>query len=153
MKLAEALVLRADAKKRIERLRERLKQSALVQEGDEPPEAPEAMFAELDRLLEQITVLIKQINRTNVQSVLPSTGQSLTDALADRDALALRFSILQTTAEAGTPKFDRRGRSEIRTVPTMKVSDLRREMDDVARVRRELDTKIQSANWTTDLIE
>jgi hypothetical protein len=33
MKLAEALVLRADVQKRIEQLRNRLRQSVLVQEG------------------------------------------------------------------------------------------------------------------------
>jgi hypothetical protein len=33
MKLAEALVLRADVQKRIEPLRNRLRQSALMQEG------------------------------------------------------------------------------------------------------------------------
>ena len=40
MKLSEALVLRADIQKRIEQLRERLKTSALVQEGERPPEDP-----------------------------------------------------------------------------------------------------------------
>ena len=34
MKLAEALILRADAQKRIEQLRNRLCQSTLVQEGE-----------------------------------------------------------------------------------------------------------------------
>ncbi len=153
MKLAEALVLQADAKKRIEQLRERLKQSALVQEGDTPPEAPTELFAELARLLDQMGVLIKRINQTNARAVLPTTGQSLSDALADRDTLALRFSILHTTAEAATVKFSRRSQSEIRAVPSIAVSDLRRDMDDVARLRRELDTKIQEANWTIELIE
>jgi hypothetical protein len=30
---------------------------------------------------------------------------------------------------------------------------LRRQMDELARERRELDTAIQQANWATDLIE
>ncbi len=38
MKLAEALATRADLQGRIEGMRERLRQSALVQEGEEPPE-------------------------------------------------------------------------------------------------------------------
>ena len=40
MKLAEALILRADAKKRLLQLQERLKRSARVQEGDTVPESP-----------------------------------------------------------------------------------------------------------------
>jgi hypothetical protein len=36
MKLAEALILRADNKKRFEQLRQRLMNNAKVQEGDKP---------------------------------------------------------------------------------------------------------------------
>lgn len=53
MKLAEALVLRADLQKRIAQLRERLRQSALVQEGEQPPENPEQLLIELDQVLNQ----------------------------------------------------------------------------------------------------
>ncbi len=152
MKLAEGLVLRKDTHKRIEQMRERLKASALVQEGEEPPEDPQALLTELERLLGQMTRLIQQINRTNLSAALPD-GKSLTDALAERDTLALHFAVLETTATAATPKFDRMNRSEIKRVATLKVADLRRQMDDIARQRRELDTQIQSANWTTELRE
>lgn len=152
MKLAEGLVLRADTKKRIEQLRERLKSSALVQDGEEPPENPPELFAELKRLLEQMTGLIQRINRTNLQVTLPDRT-TLTDALAERDTLSLHFNVLEATASAATPKFDRMNRSEIKKVATVKVADLRRQMDDIARQRRELDTVIQSTNWTTDLLD
>lgn len=152
MKLAEGLVLRADTKKRIEQLRERLKSSALVQDGEEPPENPQELLVELKRLLEQMTTLIQRINRTNLQATLPD-GKTLTDALAERDTLALHFNVLETTATAATPKFDRVNRSEIKKVATVKVADLRRQTDEIARQRRELDTLIQSANWTTDLLD
>ncbi len=152
MKLAEGLVLRADTKKRIEQLRERLKSSALVQDGEEPPENPQELFVELKRLLEQMTALIQRINRTNLQVTLPD-GTTLTDALAEHDTLSLHFSVLEATATAATPKFDRMNRSEIKKVATVKVADLRRQMDDIARQRRELDTLIQSTNWTTDLLD
>ena len=58
MKLAEALVLRADVQKRIAQLRERLRQSALVQEGEQPPENPEQLLIEMDQLLNQLGDLI-----------------------------------------------------------------------------------------------
>ena len=151
VKLAEALVLRADTQKRIEQLRERLKASVLVQEGEEPPENPQELFAELERLLAQVTDLIKRINQTNLQATLAG-GKTLTDALADRDSLTLYHKILESTVVAATPQFDRMGRAEIRKIPTVKVGDLRRLMDETARQRRELDTSIQAANWTTELL-
>jgi hypothetical protein len=152
LKLAEGLVLRADTKKRIEQLRDRLKSSALVQEGEQPPEDPQELLAELRRLLEQMTVLVKRINRTNLQATLPD-GKTLTDALAERDTFSLNFGVMEQIATAATPKFDRVGRSEIKKVSTIKVSDLRRQMDEIARQRRELDTLIQSTNWTADLLD
>jgi hypothetical protein len=152
LKLAEGLVLRADTKKRIEQMRERLKASALVQDGEEPPENPQELFSELQRLLAQMTALVQRINRTNLQATL-SDGRTLTEALAERDSLSLFFHVLETTATAATPKFDRMNRSEIKKVPTVRVAELRRQMDEVARQRRELDTLIQSANWTIDLLE
>lgn len=47
MKLAEALVLRADVQNRTQQVRGRLRLSALVQEGEPPPEDPQALLAEL----------------------------------------------------------------------------------------------------------
>lgn len=152
MRLAEALVLRADVRKRIEQVRERLKLSALVQEGDEPPEDPQELLDELRHLLEELTSLVRRINRTNLQTAL-ADGRSLTDALAERDTLSLEHNVLQTTAEAASPKMDRLARAEIRKVPTLKVATLRKQVDEVARRRRELDTRIQAANWTTDLLD
>jgi hypothetical protein len=40
MKLAEALILRADLQKRIEQLKQRILNNVMVQEGDEPAEDP-----------------------------------------------------------------------------------------------------------------
>src|ERR671934_1080761 len=85
MKLSEALALRADTQKRVMQLRERLRASALVQEGEAPPEDPQELLAELDRLLGQLRDLVGRINRSNLAARLPN-GMSLTDALAARHA-------------------------------------------------------------------
>lgn len=152
MKLAEALILRADAQKRLLQLRERLVRSAKVQEGDAPPENPTELLAELDRLLAEFNRLVKQINRTNASTPFDDT-RTLTDALADRDTLALeRHTIRNVIDTAGEQQF-RYGRSEIRIVTTVDVAALQRRSDDVARRYRELDSAIQAANWTIDLIE
>jgi len=151
MKLAEGLALRADIQKRIQRLRERLALSALVQESDEPPENPQELLAELDRLFEQLRDFIQRINRTNINASLES-GVTLTNALARRDVLKLRYGILQEVAKAAsTTNSGRYSASEIRLIATVDVAALRRQADEVAQEYRELDTAIQEANWTTEL--
>jgi hypothetical protein len=150
MKLAEALVLRADLQKRIAQLRERLQQSALIQEGEQPPENPQDLLAELDRLIAELTTLIVRINRTNL-SAQTASGITLTDALARRDTLALHASVLDSVADRAGDRVSRYSRTEIRTVPTIDVAALRRRLDTLAQQRRELDTSIQAANWTVDL--
>lgn len=150
MKLAEALILRADAQKRLLKLRERIKSCVLVQEGETPPEDPAELMAEGDRLVAQIADLMARVNRTNLTTRL-ADGRSLTDALAQRDALTLRHDFLSATAEAALPKLDRLGRMEIKKIATVNVADLRRLVDETARQRRELDTQIQATNWITDL--
>ncbi|MFI5271674.1 MAG: DIP1984 family protein [Ktedonobacterales bacterium] len=152
MKLAEALVLRADAQKRIEQLRERLQQSALVQEGEAPPEDPQELLGELERLLGDLTRIIGQINRTNLATQVTG-GMTLTDGLARRDTLALHSSILESVATVASNRVSRYSRSEIRMAPTVDVAALRRQVDALARQRRDLDTAIQAANWTADLLE
>ncbi len=152
MKLSEALIQRADIQKRIQELRGRLNASAIVQEGEQPPEAPDALLAELDRLFDQLTALIGQINRTNLTATLES-GSTLTDALAQRDVLRLRIGVLQGAAQAASGSVNRYSRTEIRQVPTVDIAALRQRTDQLARECRALDTAIQAANWTTDVIE
>src|SRR6185437_14285388 len=152
MKLAEALVLRADVQKRIEQLRSRLRQSALVQEGEQPPENPLTLLDEMAELLTQLEALIVRINRTNMQVAL-ADGTNLTAALAQRDVLDTRISLIDTLAETAANRVERYGRSEIKKIATVDVAALRQQIASLARQRRELDTTIQATNWTVDLID
>ena len=152
MKLSEALVLRADSQKRIRQLGERLALSAVVQEGEQPPENPQELLAELDRLLAQLRTLITRINRTNARATLES-GMTLTEALAQRDTLNLQSSILRNFARAASETTERYRPTEIRVLPTVDVAPLRRQLDSLAQQHRELDVAIQAANWTIDLEE
>lgn len=153
MKLSEALVLRADVQKRIEQLRGRLQASVLVQEGNQPPEDPQALLAELDRLCAELQDLIARINRTNATVTLES-GETVTSALARRDVLRIRISVLKSTADAaGNPQIARYTRSELRSVATVDVAGLRRQHDTLSQEHRLLDFAIQQANWTTELAD
>ena len=152
MKLAEALARRADIQRRIEGMRGRLTAGALVQEGEAPPEHPDALLVEVAELLGELEALISRINRTNLSATI-ADGTVLTEALARRDVLALRHGLLGTLVRAASERVSRYGRNEIRILATIEVGPLRRRMDEVAKERRELDTAIQEANWTTELSE
>ncbi len=151
MKLAEALIARADAQRRLEQLKNRLSLSVVVQEGEDPPEDPAELLAEVARLTGELTRLIPQINRTNL-SVRLENGQTLTEALARRDVLELHYGLVRQVADAASERPNRYGLAEIRQVVTVNVGQLRRELDGLAQQRRELDTLIQEANWTHELV-
>src|SRR5262245_20927504 len=93
MKLAEALVERKAAQTKITELNDRLQRVALVQEGDQPAEAPAVLLTELSDVAARLETLIVAINRTNLQAALPS-GESLTAAIARRDVTQLRQGVI-----------------------------------------------------------
>jgi len=150
MKLAEALIQRADAQKRIEQLKARIIRNARVQEGEEPAENPAALLEEVERLAANLADLIKRINRTNAQTVI-AEGKSLSDALAERDILAVRRTAYQDLAQAASVTQDRYMRSELKFKSTVAVSQMQARADDLARQHRELDANIQETNWKTEL--
>ena len=150
MKLAEALILRADTQKRIEQLKQRLLRNAKVQEGDKPAENPQALLAELEQATTDLTGLVQRINRTNSATEVEA-GQSLSDALAVRDTLALKHGIYKNLAAEGTVTQSRYSASEVKFSSTVDVAAIQREANDLAQQHRELDTKIQAINWQVEL--
>lgn len=152
MKLAEALILRADSQKKIHQIQQRLIRSAKIQEGEEPPEQPQILLEELNNLINQLTDLIQKINRTNSSTILDN-NLSISDALAQRDNIQLKRSIYDSVVQTAASRQDRYGRSEIKYFSTVNIAELQTEIDRMARDYRELDTKIQQANWNTELVE
>lgn len=150
MKIAEALIERADIQKRIEQLRDRLSSNALVQEGEEPAEDPTSLLTELDRLEKRLCELVARINLTNANTV--SGGMTVTEMLALRDCLAQKNDIIRDFLRAASQKWMRGRGSEIVVKSTVSVSELQKQVDDISKQLRELDTRIQGINWNTDLI-
>jgi hypothetical protein len=153
MKLAEALALRADAIKRIERIRRRAEACARYQEGEEPAENAADLLAEADSVLSRLEDLIGRINKTNAATAFDDEI-TLTDAIARRDVLRLRHSVLSSVADAAAGdslRGYRHMRSELRYLAAVPVSDLRAAADDLARQSRDLDVQIQRVNWDADL--
>lgn len=123
MKLSEALSLRKDLLTRISQLESRLQNNVTVQEGDEPAEKPEELFAELKRCVEQLEYYIYQINVTNMQ-VTSENGTPLTKLLAKRDALGKHLRLMRSAIDC-TSVCNRYSRSEIKSVATVDVKVLR----------------------------
>ena len=157
MKLAEALGLRSDAQKRLEQLTSRASAVARYQEGEPPAEDPAALVEQARATVDEIEALVRRINRTNAATEL-RPGQTITDAIARRDALKARRKLEADIADAATGRdrglgFIRSTRSELRYVTDLSVTDLRGQADRAARELRELDTLIQQANWNTELVD
>ncbi|MDG4822483.1 DIP1984 family protein [Asanoa sp. WMMD1127] len=155
MKLAEALVLRADASRRVEQLRSRIGGSARYQEGEAPAEDAGALLAEVGAVLGELEGLIRRINRTNAATTLDGGG-TLTDALARRDILKVHHGLVSGAADAAAGEGRhgyRQLRSELKMLPALPVADLRTQADRLARELREVDTLIQRTNWAVDLLD
>jgi hypothetical protein len=150
MKLAEALLLRADLQKKLSSLRERIVANAVVQEGEKPHEDPSSLLLEAFGVMEELEALIAKINVTNLKTKL-SDGRTLTNAIARRDTLVLQHGTL-TAAIAGSRKEpERYSAREIKWVATLKVAKLQKQADDVSKKIRELNALVQQANWKADL--
>lgn len=150
MKLAEALLIRADQKKKIQSLRERIAQNALAQEGDTPPEDVSKLIAECFAVIAEQQALALQINNANAAAKLPD-GRPLAKVLAARDILMQQHSILKHTVEATHRETDRYSMREIKWVPQVDISATQKQMEDLARKIRELNVQIQSANWQLEI--
>ena len=139
MKLAEALQERADLNRRIEQLRNRLENSALVQEGERPAEAPEVLLEEL----------MVRINLTNSRTMVD--GLTLTELIAKKDCLSLKISVYRDLLQQAGQTTRRATRSEIKILSTVDVAQLQKDTDRMAQQLRLLDNKLQQTNWSTEL--
>lgn len=152
MRLAEALVQRADGQRKVAQLKQRLERVVKVQEGDVPAEDPHVLLSELHETIGNLSELVKKINKTNSFTDF-SEGKTLADVLAERDRIMQERSALNEILEAASVRQDVFSRSEVRFYRTIEVSELQKKVDELSKSYRELDFKIQEKNWTVDLIE
>lgn len=150
MKLAEALMERAELQKKVAQLKERLSTNARVQEGEEPAEDPEQLLKALDASITALEEMIIRINRTNSATRVDAEN-TFADLLARRDVLKQKHKAYTTLADAASEGHERYSRSEIKYVSTVNVAELRKQIDAIAKELRRVDTKIQEHNWTTEL--
>ncbi|OUT11143.1 hypothetical protein B9N62_07385 [Campylobacter concisus] len=151
MKLAQALILRADTQKRLEQLKGRLLDNAKMQENERPSEDPKLLLKELDRLSDELFRLILAINLTN--SSAKFEGASLTEMIAKKDTLSQKASVLREFAKSASQKVDLYSNSEIKILSSVDVATLQKQIDELSKEIRELGMKLQEANWQVDLVE
>lgn len=152
MKLAEALLHRADLQKRIAALQVRVVANAIYQEGETPAEDSLELLEECLSTQDRLEELVVSINVTNVSATL-ADGRSVTAALATRETLRSQHSILVRAADAASgDRGHRQMRSELRQLSALPVKELRTRADEVAMRLRALDAQIQQANWEVELL-
>lgn len=149
MKLAEAIAQCTDGHARMEELRKRIVRNARVQEGEQPGEDPQVLLDEVDRLALRLVELIQNINRTHAQTRLDE-DTTMADAIAERDVLARKRDLLIAVADAASTRQDHH--SEARFVTPIAVAKVQRQVDQLAKRYREIDSKIQELSWRTDLL-
>ena len=150
MKLAEALIMRADLKNKISQVKSRIIQNAKVQEGDEPTEDPAELLVKYDALMSEFEALVVRVNRTNAAAEFEA-GR-LIDAIAERDCLKTRISTYRDVCDKASVMRERGFGSDYKFIRCVDVTELRKQIDELSKQYREIDTKIQGINWTIDLI-
>lgn len=154
MKLAEALLLRAELQTKLVKLRERIGKAARVQEGDQPQEDAEKLLLEAMGVSTDLHTLIGRIHRTNHSTRL-ADSRTLADLTVERDRLRQQVALLSFAAEQAvtSPDSARYSMREIKWVPVLNVGKLHKQIDDVSSSLRTLNATLQEMNWKVLLAE
>lgn len=152
MKLAEALIERAELQKKNAQLLHRIESNVLVQEGDVPAEEPEELMREYEENMARLLLLVQKINATN--SAAPfGDGETVADAIARRDGLGAKIKAYRAIYDAAAIRQDRYSQKEVKFVRCVDVKTVQGIVNRLSKEYRETDTKLQAINWTTDLVE
>ena len=150
MKLAEALIERAELQKENAKLLNRIKDNAMVQEGDSPAEEPKELIAQYERNMERFLWLVRKINETNSKTAF-GDEMNIADVIALRDCLGAKHRAYKIMYESTTISVNRYSQNEIKFVRCLEPKEVQKQIDKLAKEYRELDTKLQGINWTVDL--
>lgn len=150
MKLAEALLLRTEYQQKVESLQRRILSNIKIQEGENPTENPDELLKEILLVNEQLADIIVRINKTN-NSACISNGKTLAEGLVERDMIMKKRSILSSIVDEANQKDYRLSHSEVKMHVSVDIAEIQKMIDKLSKQYRQLDTEIQSVNWTTDI--
>lgn len=151
MKLAEALMLRADYQAKLHDIQQRLINNVKVQEGETASEEPTQLLHILSSTLTELEKLIVRINKTNATVMMDET-HTLNDIIAQRDTLKRKLNIYSTVLNNAAIKQDRYMRTEIKYISTINIADTQKEIDALSKALREINVRLQEKNWSTELL-
>lgn len=153
MRLAEALIFRADLQKSIDDIKNRIVNNAVIQEGTQPAEDPATLMEELYVKLDQHEKLVYDINFTNIV-VKTENGLTLNDAIQKRDTLSkLQNALTSLSSHVNSnSNASRYSRTEILSVATVDIPSIQKRIEDLTQERRLIEVQIQATNWTNTLI-
>lgn len=151
MKLAEALLHRAELQKTLASLKARLASNVRIQEGDVPSENPSDLLVAAQQVIGHLAKLINQIHQTNAQARL-ADGRRLLDLLTQRDELLDRHKLLQVAIDHTKATEERYSYREIKWSIVIPVASLQQQADDLSVKIRDLNILIQATNWQIDLV-
>ncbi len=151
MKLAEALMERADLNRKIQQLRELITDNLLVQEGESPSQDPAQLMQELDEAVNRLNELMAKINLTNCRTM--AEGKTLTELIAEKDTRMLQLDSYRDFVREASQNTRRARGTEIIIRSAVNVSGLQKKADDLAAQIRRLDNTLQMTNWQVDLME
>ncbi len=106
---------------------------------------------ELDLAIQKLEKLVSVINRTNSETLID--GESITALIARRDMLNLKYEAYEDFARTARKMSNRARGTEIKIVSCVDYKKVQLELDKTAKALRELDVKLQKANWLTELKE
>lgn len=150
MKLAEALLLRTEYQQKVESLQRRILSNIKIQEGENPTENPDELLKEILLVNEQLADIIVRINKTNNNACI-SNGKTIAEALVERDMIMKKRSILSDIVDEANQKDYRLSHSEVKMHVSIDIAEIQKMIDKLSKQYRQLDTEIQSVNWTTDI--
>ena len=151
MKLSEALIERAELQRKNAQLFSRIKNNTMVQEGDTPAENPQDLITEYEENMERLLFLIRKINATNNATPFDNDG-NVADAIARRDNLKAKIELYRSVYESAMIRPQRYSPTEVKFVRCVDAKELQNIINKLSKQYREMDTKLQGINWTTDLI-
>jgi hypothetical protein len=124
--------------------------TARVQEGEQPAEDSAELLNEAERLFARVFDLVSAINRTNAKTAFDEK-RSISDAIAKRDVIGKKRDFLSSIADAASTRQDRYSKSEVKFVPTLSIAQLQKQVDQLSKEFRDIDTRLQELNWQTEL--
>lgn len=151
MKLAEALMMRSDLQCKLSENEQRINLNAKIQEGEKPSEDPLELLHVYNEAHTRLIQLVQQILHTNAYTKIDGE-MTITDLISERDLIQKKRVMFSSIARDAAEKQTRYSNSEIKTLSLLDVAAIQKETDVLAKRYRELDIKIQAANWQTELM-